>query len=415
MLLNFIIQWVIVVKLGTNNETDALFGGMVIPQLCLSILSTSLTYVLIPIFSVTNKKQKKEDLCTFLFAIFVVFLILSIILYSTSSYWVPLTVPGFAGENIILTIKLTRIQLIGMVFNAVLSVLWAYYNSENKFIWIEISSAIANTISVFLLFVFLSKYGVSFAAWIMNIKLTLMILLLLPFIGPLIRPNWKSTSLKITYHRIKSLVIGTTYYKSGYLIDRYLLSMDISGGISLYNLAQQIYSAGFSLIGKTINGPMVPKLSKYADQNKWFNFNKLNKRTSLIVLLFTILCFLIVVIIGRLLIPFFFGYGQINADNLNKLWLILLCLGGYWIGGALGQTLTSSFYSLGETKLPTKIGIFSFTIGIVLKIIGFRIGGILGLAIATSLYYVIYNTTLILSLNSLLSTKTKKTKSYNKG
>jgi len=57
----FVIQWYVLIQLGPGIETDALFAGMTIPQLALTIISGSLMHVLVPLLSGEDEKKLKHD------------------------------------------------------------------------------------------------------------------------------------------------------------------------------------------------------------------------------------------------------------------------------------------------------------------------------------------------------------------
>jgi putative peptidoglycan lipid II flippase len=65
----------------------------------------------------------------------------------------------------------------------------------------------------------------------------------------------------------------------------------------------------------------------------------------------------------------------------------MVWLGGMFVGGAIGQGLSSSFYALGDTKTPTKISVCTYTLYIPIKILAFHFFSMMGLALATSIYY----------------------------
>ena len=63
--LTFLFQWFIVTTLGAGMETDALYAGMVVPQMLLAVVSGSLLHVLVPIF--TREKDNNFRLITWSF------------------------------------------------------------------------------------------------------------------------------------------------------------------------------------------------------------------------------------------------------------------------------------------------------------------------------------------------------------
>jgi peptidoglycan biosynthesis protein MviN/MurJ (putative lipid II flippase) len=97
---------------------------------------------------------------------------------------------------------------------------------------------------------------------------------------------------------------------------------------------------------------------------------------------------LILGLFGQSLLDLLIGHGNINAGNVEELWWIMIWLGGMFAGGAMGQISSSSFFALGDTSTPTRLGIYSYTFYIPAKIALFYYFGTFGLALATSLFFV---------------------------
>src|SRR6185503_5236480 len=118
IILSLLLQWYVITQLGVGIETDALFAGMALPQLILSVVSSSLTHVLVPLLATENEFTFRQNAWGFFLNVSGLFTVLAFTLFVTANYWVPLLVPGFSGPARVLTISLTRIQLVSMIFTA---------------------------------------------------------------------------------------------------------------------------------------------------------------------------------------------------------------------------------------------------------------------------------------------------------
>ena len=85
-------------------------------------------------------------------------------------------------------------------------------------------------------------------------------------------------------------------------------------------------------------------------------------------------------------------------DRVEYLWWLLLLLSGVWIGGVVGQILSTAFYAQADTRTPTLVGVAGFSVAIGLKLMAFRWGGIRGLALAASAYYLLNAIALLICL-----------------
>src|SRR5437868_13776502 len=107
----FLYQWYVLVLLGAGMETDALFAGMTVPQLVLTVVSTSLTQVLVPL----RQGESEDDLrrrawgCCLLIGS--VFTAIASLRYVTAASWLSVIVPAWPHDAQRLTVQLTRSQL----------------------------------------------------------------------------------------------------------------------------------------------------------------------------------------------------------------------------------------------------------------------------------------------------------------
>lgn len=385
----FLFQWYVLTQLGPGEETDALFAGMTIPQLVLAVISGSLAHVLVPLLAGEDESKLRQDAWSFLLIIGGLFSLLAIILYVTASWWIPFSVPGFSDTGKLLTIELTRIQLIGMVFSAINSVLWANYQARHRFLWAEFIPILSSTFSVLLLIWALPHFGVISAAWISAFRIMLQTLLLLPGMG---RPIWldlKTDTLQKAWALIKPLMSGALYYKTDVLVDRFLLSTVSGGTLSLYYIAQQLYGAVSQVISKAITTPIVPILTKFHKSGDRDSFRRIYYLKIFQVGIVGLFWILVLGLMGENLLALLVGHGSVSNENVNDLWLIMFWLGGMFIGGILGEISSLSFYVSGDTITPTRIGIQTYTFYIPVKILLFYYFGVFGLAFATSSFVLV--------------------------
>lgn len=384
----FLFQWYVITQLGPGIETDALFAGMTIPLLVLSVISGSLMHVLVPILAGESEVSLRHDAWGLLVLVGGLFAILAIFLYVAAPWWVPFTVPGFSEAALALTVELTRIQLIGMVFAAINGVQWAAYHARQQFVWAEFTPILASTFSLLLLIWALPRFGVTAAAWISTLRMGLQTLLLAPGMGRPVRPDLKSVAIQQAWQRIKPLLLGTAYYKTDPLVDRFLLSTASSGSLSLYYLAQQIYGAASQVLNKAIATPLVPLLSKLHKEGDSDGFRRVYLQRLWQVSAIGIVSLLVLGLFGQAMLDLLVGHGSVSSDNVKELWWIMIWLGGMFVGGVTGQICSTSFYACGDTITPTRMSMLTYTVYIPCKVAAFYFSNIIGLAVVTSIYYI---------------------------
>ncbi|MDQ2855492.1 MAG: virulence factor MviN, partial [Acidobacteriota bacterium] len=190
ILVTLLFQWYVITQLGVGIETDALFAGMAVPQLILMVVSSSLTHVLVPLLATEDSDTFRQNSWGFFLGISGIFTVLALVLYITATFWVGWLVPGFSKTAQALTVTLTRIQLVSMIFTASMSVLWSVYHAKQRFIWVEVSTLLSSLIALVLLVALLPAYGVIGAALLIVLRTGLQVVWLMPGLGRWQWPNW---------------------------------------------------------------------------------------------------------------------------------------------------------------------------------------------------------------------------------
>lgn len=389
IVLSFATQWFIITRLGAGLETDTLFAGLAIPQLLVAVVSNPLTYVLVPLLA----HEKPEALGAESWGLFLtccgIFGALALSLWLTVGIWVPLLVPGFPASAQAVTADLTQIQLLGMTCMGVSAVPRSLYHARNQFIWTAVAAALAAAVSLVYLAAAINIQGGEAAAWAFSLRSAVELALLIPVLGVPDRVTLSSPMLSAAWRQIRPLMLGASYERTELVLDRLLASWAPPGSLSLYYLGQQIFGAAGQIINRAIALPVTADLARQARNGEWGRFRHTVSTRTIAVLVITTAVVATVAVVGEPLLGAALGGGRVRPGDVHLLWLIMLLLAGLLIGDPVGHMVSTGFYCLGDTVRPTMLAAAAFTIGAVAKIMGFWSGGILGLAGATSAYWVL--------------------------
>jgi putative peptidoglycan lipid II flippase len=382
-------QWVILTTLGVGGTTDALFAGMAIPQLVLSVVSGSLVSVLIPVLAGEPEEALRETAWGSFLLVSGAAAVLATLLFVAAPVWVGWLFPGFRSRDLGLAVSLTRIQLPGMVFSAALAVPLAAWNARSRFLWPEVAPLLATLVCLLPLPALLARSGVTAAAWLSTGKSLLFLLLVLPGLGAFRRPVRRSEAQREIGRRLLPLLGGSAYYKSDTLVDRALSSLAPPGELSILYLGQQLWNAASQVLTVGIGRPLVPALSTQAKQGRWSEFRGTLLRHLRPMLLLVLLGAAAFAAVGRPILALLIGHGGVTSANVDLLWRVMLVLTVAFAAGCLGQLTSQAFYALGDTRTPTRLGILTFTVYVPLKFVAFRAFGIYGLAASTGLFVLV--------------------------
>ncbi len=385
----FVFQWYLLVYFGAGAQTDIFFGTLAAPQFIFLVLSGSLSLVLIPILSPLKGEKFKKESWNYFNLITVLFVGIGTIGFFTVQYWVPLLLPGFTGDTLSTAIAVSRIQLVSMVLNASLSVLLAVHFSRENYVRIEASGAAANFISLVILYFTIEKMGIFAAVWATTARIAAQLFYLMPILGRFRWINKRNSTFPVTMQKLKPLLLGSIYYRTDTLVDRYLTSRLPAGDLTLFNFAQQIYGAVNSIVVKIFINTMVPPMAKAYNVHDMVTFRKLFANRLKWIAVVMIASALFIVFLGKPTLEFLLTYRNLSSASIERLWWLLILLFGLFAGGVLGSLSNSTFFASLDTRTPTVASAVLFTIYLPVKVFCFWQYGIKGLAISISIYQLV--------------------------
>lgn len=391
ILVSFAMQWYVVAQLGAGVQTDALYAGNTLPQVVTSLGIDTLTFVLVPLLAPKSEKELRENGWQLLIGILSVFSVLALVLHFVMPLLTPILVPGLSVQGRALATGLSRIQILSIVGSACYAVVSALYQVRHRFIWPLLTMLTATAIGIALLAWKIHTYGVVLAAWVQVFIVTLPPLLQLRILGRFSRFRFDFSLLKHALRRMKPLVYGAMYYRTNFIVDRLLASFLAPGSIVILDLAQRVQAAIVRILNQGIVTPIIPRLANLAEAGDWESFRALYRRKSLQMLLTncalvaTVALVLIVHPKLGVVLPTTHFMGNLTPEAVNRLLAVFLYMSGVMLGGSLNHTLMNSYYAASNTVTPTKIGVATYTLGIGMKLAGFFLMGLTGIALAISI------------------------------
>lgn len=386
--LGVLFQWMLIAKVGISATGDMLIISMAGPQFIIAIIGNSIQNILLPIYKKRSNEKKIQEIGCFWKELGLIMIGIGVIVALFSGIYV-CKVKNFEFD-IVKIIALNLILLLWATLTVLQSVSSVHYLIDERFIDLEKINIIGNIVALALMMIEIDAMEILIVAIALlskTVTATLFMYADYPIKSKI--KLFESIRTKLIYTKIKYLILTAGYLKSEILVDRYILARSGAGDLTIYYTVQQVNSMIQQLFNRTITNPYFVKICETVKNKKKISVtekNLMHSKLKTAILLALILCALLfsASTLDKNL------HGNVLGIEIGKITTVInvmLASIGILAGSLLSQILVSTFFSLGDSKTPMKISLITFSCSVPAKIIAFEQYGVIGLAIATSLYY----------------------------
>lgn len=385
---SFLLQLIVLSLLGAGSQTDAWVAAQAVPLVVFSVLSVALqgawqsrlaTATEQQLWLSTQKTAQGQLLLVFGGAL--------LVLGGTAELWVRWLFPGFSEAQATIAVRMTRILLVGTLLNGQAALLTTALRARERFVGPEAVALGGSVGAILLAALTVPRFGIEAAAWV-SLARSVCVCAILFWLAH--RP---APSLVAAWHdhegwkQSRPILIGSAFYKTGPLVDRFWSSLAPTGGMTLFNLVQTGMGALAMVLERSLCTPVTPQLARLAEGRDFATMRRLYRRSIARVS----------VAAGAALVALLALYPawphlagpllKLDAAASTTAWWLCVVLLGYLHPAAAGSVVVSSFYALGDSHTPVRVGIIGFTVSLALKAAGFLLAGLMGLALATAMHY----------------------------
>ena len=392
---------------GTSIIADVFLVAFQIPMTFTNVISGATANGYIPIYNEILETSSEEEANKFTSNLSNIVLLLTFFLSLLglifSKNLVNLMAIGFTGEKLELAVYMTRIALLSIAATTFFSIFKAYLQIKKKFI-VSIAHAIIMNIIIIAAMYIAKKTSVNYLAWGIFFAFVFQYIIFIPYITKSSYKHKFIFDLKDENFRklmkiILPVIISTSVIELNFIISKSLSSELFSGAISSLNYAYKLQGFVTGIVVTSIVTAVYPEMAKAASE-KDFSGLKEKIQDSIITMSFlvvpaTIGLFILAEPIVKLL---FVGGAFSKQDGVITAEVLALYSFGI-IGIGFREIISRVFYTIMDAKTPVinSIIIVLLNIGLSLILIGKM--GILGLALATSVSFIVGAILIIISAN----------------
>lgn len=391
---------------GANIESDAYMTALIIPTMLFGLFGMAISTTFIPFLSDSLKKNGKEDMFNFANSVINIIMFISIVLCALGWIFtgelVRFIAPKFDGAKFNLTVELTRLSIINILFMSLNSGYMAILQTLDDFA-APSAVGIAMDLPIIIYLLIEKNHTIMGLTIVTIIGCGAQILIQIPWLIKnryrySFKINFKDPRLKEMLMLILPVIMGVGINQINTFVDRVMASGLSDGSISALQYANRINSIVYSIFAAAIVTVMYPTLSKSIDKNDFTQFKKYMSKAINNINIIMIPSTVGIMILRTTIISVLFKHGAFDEKSVYMTSDALLFLS---IGiGVLGirDIYNRAFYSMQDTKTPMRNTAIGVGVNIILNILLTKHLGIKGLTLATTSSIVVCTVLLIVNL-----------------
>ncbi|MCB2289985.1 murein biosynthesis integral membrane protein MurJ [Clostridium sp. CS001] len=395
---------------GATLSTDAYTMSMTIPDLLFGVIGAAIATTFIPALSESYKNGGRKDMYEFANSIINLLFIMSIVIFIFGWIYAPSIVhiiaPKFIGEKYNLTVELTRLSVLNILFMSTTAGYISMLHTLNKFTASTLTGFVVS-IPIIIYNLLGAKSGIYGLVIVTLIGFGLQIFIQIPC---LLKNGYKYRfKININDSRIKKMLtliipvlIGTGVNQINTLVDRIMASGLPDGSIVSMDFAIKISTLVYGTFALPIITVIYPTLSIDGTSKDFESFKAHISKAINNINLIMIPSAVGLMILRSTVISVIFKHGAFDnsAVSMTSIPLLYLVFGMVFYG--IRDVCNRSFYALKDTKTPMINGILGLCTCIGMNIIMVPIMGIGGLAISNVSAAIVSSTLLIINLRRKL-------------
>jgi putative peptidoglycan lipid II flippase len=381
-------------RFGMGASTDALFTALTMPQLMASVLGTTMTPVLVPLFART-RLESGEGRNWRLFsnlANLTLILLLGVALSGVafSPVIVLVSAPGLNQATRQVAIGLNRVLFLSVALAGFGEVVRAMLNSQRHFAVPAAATMAPYLMGAIVVALAGGRFGIQAAAvgYVLGYAIRILVLMAaLVFHGGRyhLLLDVRDPTLKQVGQLVVPLLLAQGLGQGGIWAERFLASFLPVGSISALAYARRMLRALNLATVNSVSNALLPRFSLLASA---LNFPKLRRSVVLGIKASWGVCAPLavgVMVASTPLVGLLFGRGAFDAVAVSTAASILMLYMPGLPFMALLQLVVSPHYAFQDTKTPLFIRVVSLAILLLLQLALSRTLGVRGLAVALSL------------------------------
>jgi putative peptidoglycan lipid II flippase len=395
ILVGFFTQLLLASHFGTTQEMDVYITASAVPALVNAVLLGSLSVTLIPIYieyQVHDGRQEAWHIAnSFLNLVALVLIVLAIGAMVCSVQIAGFIAPGYGQAAILLTSRLLRIMLPGIVFSGIAGLLAGLSYAHHQFLLPSVALVVNSLTICVITLAFAGRFGIQAVAAGMLAGNIVQCLLFLPWV---IRRFDYTLSLDLKNEGVRRilqlswpLIFASVIFRANIVIDRIIASTLPQGSVSYLGYAYLIVTILLTISTQGISVTIFPLLSKYAASREMDRLKQAFLQGIRLAALMILPLSAVLIALRVPLIQVTFERGEFNHNDTLAVASALVPYLIAMVFMGLGSVVSQGYYVFQDTRTLAKVGVIQIVGYVVYTYLLAGLFSYIGIAIASSMLY----------------------------
>lgn len=377
--------------LGTSMQLEAFQMAETVPMLFTQILISAVPLALTPLLVKEREKNQGNSLINNAIIMFtgIMFAIMLFILFRTE-WFVGIIAPGFEGEKLYLTCRLTTILAPNILLLSMAAIFNSYLSAQEEFI---LPTTIYLILNIFIVLAqIITRADVEYVATASLSASIIVFILLFLFVKVKygFKIEWKLIS------REKMLVIGKSilpvcvismFSSLNLVLDKFFASMCGEGSVVIFSYSYKVINLPVFLFTMSVTKVMLPSVTRQIEKKETEDLTLTLKRIFVLCIGVGISIAVFLLFGSEFIVKLLFGRGAFTQQDILRTAQCLKTISFGIAGMALSTFCQSISYAFGDYFEPFKVLFSQIIVYLGIVILTEKSLGVAGIALANVLAY----------------------------
>ena len=384
---------------GTSDAIEAFFIAMTVPTFAISVIAGSIPAALVPVYLRVRERDGAAEAGRLLGNVLVLagtaIALSCVVLALLSPIIMPLVGARFGGEKLALTRHLFLLILPGVFISGVSGMLAGVLNAHERFVLAAITPMFMSVLSIVFLVGAAGHWGISALA----VGLTTGYVAELSVLDWSVRARhlvasprwacWRDPDVQQVVGQYIPLMVGGGVMSSSPLIDQAMAASLGSGSVAQLAYGSKLVAAGLGIGGAAVSTAILPHFSRMVATRDWSGLRHTLRTYSRLALVAGVTVVLFIVAFSEPTVRLLFERGHFLASDTRAVARVQALYAlqiPFYVLGILGVQL---LHAISANRVIMWVGIGGFFTNVLGNYVFMRVWGVLGIAFATSVVYLL--------------------------